>query len=90
MVSVPGSATFEVLAGELATPLFSARLDPTQDPSQRHWFTAEVDLRRYSGRPLTLTFQTTTEPIEGRVAVSVPVWGNPTLLVDAAERSAKR
>lgn len=62
-----------------ATPLFSARVDPAADSSQRGWFDATVDLSRYAGSSVTLTLQTSI--VHAAAAPTVPVWGDPTVLV---------
>jgi hypothetical protein len=68
------------LEGE-AAPLFSARLDPAHEPSQRRWFDASLDLSRYAGRSVVLTLETRPALESGTRAPTVPVWGDPVVVV---------
>jgi arylsulfatase len=78
----PGASavSFHVLIEDNPKPLFSARLDPASNASQRRWFQASVDLSRYAGRRLPLILQTSLDRDDDRLPFSRPVWGDPTVL----------
>ncbi len=80
------AVTFHVLVAGQAIPLFYARLDPAASPSQRRWFTAEVDLSRFAGLAVTVVLQTALHRAADRHATSTPVWGEPLVFSPAQLR----
>ncbi|HEY2388147.1 MAG TPA: sulfatase [Candidatus Binatia bacterium] len=63
------------------TPLFSTRLDPAREPAQRRWFDASLDLSRYGGSSIVLTLETRIAAPDASAAPTVPVWGDPVVVV---------
>ncbi len=84
------AATFHVLVDGDAKPIFSARLDPALNASQRRWFDADVDLGRWAGRSITLILQTGVDRTEDRRAYSRAVWGDPKIVAPRAPAKAHR
>ncbi len=62
-------------------PLFSTRLDPALEPAHRRWFDTTLDLSRYAGSSITLTLETRIAAESGTGAPTVPVWGDPVVIV---------
>lgn len=71
---------FEVLVEEAGVrrTLFSRYLDPKHDPEDRRWEPVTIDLSRYAGRAITLTFATSGGPA-GNIDYDWAGFGNPTL-----------
>ncbi len=89
----PGApaVTFSVGVDRESAPLFSARVDPAADPAQRRWFDATVDLSRYAGSSITLTLQSAQAREITAGTPTVPVWGDPVIVVPGTrERKAPR
>jgi arylsulfatase A-like enzyme len=63
------------------TPLFTNRLDPAREPPQRRWFDASLDLSRYAGSSIVLTLETRIAATDPTTPPTVPVWGDPVVVV---------
>jgi tetratricopeptide (TPR) repeat protein len=54
--------SIEIETGGLTQPLFSAYIDPKNDPSDRRWHPQRVDLGPYAGQTIRLVFSTDPGP----------------------------
>ncbi|MFP8879815.1 MAG: sulfatase [Myxococcota bacterium] len=62
--------------GSSSTDLVDRMVDPAR-PEDRRWFDERIDLSRWSGESVTLTFTTTREQEAG--GHSLPVWSDPVV-----------
>lgn len=71
--------------------IFRRRLDVRRKEESRRWVDAEVDLSRFAGQAVTLTFTTST-PLLGSTAYGWLGWSDPVIEheVAAAPRTARR
>lgn len=83
-------ATFVVRADGVAAPLLTATLDPAKNAEHRKWTSADVPLDTFAGGPLTLTFETSSEGPADAHAMSAPVWGDPTIILDRPSGDGRR
>ncbi len=78
----PG-VVFTVRADGEPDQLWSATLEPAARTEDRRWVAATIALDRFEGRDLGLTLETAPAPGGDPATVVFPVWGNPTIVVDA-------
>ncbi len=61
--------------------VYSYYLNPKEDPSQRRWETARIDLSAYAGQEITLTLRTEGGEA-GDIQYDWPCWGSPRIVIE--------
>ncbi len=95
-VEAPGWApnaaavAFEVAVAGEPTPRFRRVLDPARNAADRHWQDAEVSFAGDAHTTVTLVLRTSMIAAPGRDPVSVPVWGDPTVVAARGRRARPR
>ncbi len=76
---------FEIRIRHGAEPealVFSETIDPKNVPAHRGWLTRSVDLGRWAGQSVEVSFSTTPGP-SGNAGNDFAGWGRPLLIVDS-------